>query len=171
MYLISTLFWQKEFAKLCKSFYFCLFKLSKFNFYNKSEKYINEFLEPFGLSSFQNRFVTKILLFIAKIGTINAAPIVLKKQIQLKECLNLNHNLRSNCALRFEVKRRFTKFGDNMFESIGAKLINKLTILNFYDNLITFKSVLFKNINLITEIFISVLPKFIFQLDFYFYLK
>ena len=168
---LALYFSKKSLQKLCKSFYFCLYKLFKFNFYNKSEKYINEFLEPFGISSFQNRFVTKILLFIAKIGTIKAAPIVLKKQIQLKECLNLNHNLRSNRALRVEVKRRFTKFGDNMFESIGAKLINKLIILNFYDNLITFKSVLFRNINLITEIFISVLPKFIFQLDFYFYLK
>jgi len=55
--------------------------------------------EPFGLSSFQNRFVTKILLFIAKIGKIKAPPIMIKKQIQLKECLNLNHNLRSNRAL------------------------------------------------------------------------
>jgi len=73
-------------------------------------------LEPFGLSSFQYRFITKILLFIAKIGTIKAAPIVLKKQIQLKECLNLD----------------ITKFGDNMFESFGAKLINKIEILNFY---------------------------------------
>jgi hypothetical protein len=96
--------------------------------------------EPFGLSSFQYRFVTKILLFIAKIGTIKAAPIVikLKKQIQLKECLNLDHNLRSNRALRVEIKRRFTKFGDNMFESIGAKLINSIDILNFYNNLFTF---------------------------------
>ena len=55
-----------------------------------------------------------------------------------------------------------------MFESIGAKLIKKFTILTFYDNLFTFKSILIRNINLITEIFISVLPKFIFQLDFYF---
>jgi hypothetical protein len=57
--------------------------------------------------------------------------------VQLKECLNLNHtNLRSNRALRVEIKRRFTKFGGyNMFESIGAKLINKIDILNFYDNL------------------------------------
>jgi len=128
-------------------------------------------LEPLGLSSFQYRFVTKILLFIAKIGTIKAAPIVLKKQIQLKECLNLDHNLRSNRALRVEIKRRFTKFGDNMFESIGAKLINKIDILNFYNNLFTFKTVLYRNINLIVEKFISVLPRFIFQLDFYFYLK
>ena len=76
--------------------------------------------QQLGLSSFQYRFVTKILLFIAKIGTIKAAPIVikLKKQIQLKECLNLNHNLRSNRALRVEIKRRFTKFGNNMFESL-----------------------------------------------------
>ena len=162
---------KKSLQKLCKSFYFCLFKLFKFNFYNKSEQYINEFLEPFGLSSFQYRFVTKILLFIAKIGTIKAAPIVLKKQIQLKECLNLDHNLRSNRALRVEIKRRFTKFGDNMFESIGAKLINKIDILNFYNNLFTFKTVLYRNINLIVEKFISVLPRFIFQLDFYFYLK
>ena len=116
-------------------------------------------------------FVTKILLFIAKIGTIKAAPIVLKKQIQLKECLNLDHNLRGNRALRVEIKRRFTKFGDNMFESIGAKLINKNDILNFYNNLFTFKIVLYGNINLIVEKFISVLPRFIFQLDFYFYLK
>ena len=76
-------------------------------------------------------------------------PIVLKKQIQLKELLNLNRNLRSNRALRVEVKRRFTKFGDNM--SIGAQLINNLIILNFYDNLVTFKSNLFRNINLITK--------------------
>jgi hypothetical protein len=95
-------------------------------------------LEPFGLNSFQYSFITKILLFIAKIGTIKAAPIVLKKQIQLNEFLNLNHNLRSNRALRVEIKRRFAKFGDNMFESIGAKLINKIDILNFYDNLFTF---------------------------------
>ena len=127
--------------------------------------------EPFGLSSFQYRFVTKILLFIAKIGTIKAAPIVLKKKIQLKECLNLDHNLRSKRALRVEIKKRFTKFGDNMFESIGAKLINKIDILNFYNNLFTFKTVLYRNINLIVEKFISVLPRFIFQLDFYFYLK
>jgi len=123
-------------------------------------------LEPFGLSSFQYRFVTKILLFIAKIGTIKAAPIVPKKQIQLKECLNLDHNLRSNRALRVEIKRRFTKFGDNMFESI-----NEINILNFYNNLFTFKTVLYGNINLIVEKFISVLPRFIFQFDFYFYLK
>jgi hypothetical protein len=129
------------------------------------------FLEPFGLSSFQYRFVTKILLFIAKIGTIKAAPIVLKKQIQLKECLNLDHNLRRNRALRVEIKKTFTKFGDNMFESIGSKLINKIDILNFYNNLFTFKTVLYRNINLIVEKFISVLPRFIFQLDFCFYLK
>jgi hypothetical protein len=94
-------------------------------FSKKSGKYINEFLEPFVLSSFQNRFVTKILLFIAKIGTIKASPIVLKKQIQLKECLNLNHNLRSNRELRVEIKRRFTKFGDNMFFVfwIGVRLL------------------------------------------------
>jgi hypothetical protein len=58
-----------------------------------------------------------------------------------------------------------------MFESIGAKLINKIDILNFYDNLFTFKTVLYRNINLIVEKFISVLSRFIFQLDFYFYLK
>ncbi len=38
-----------------------------------------------------------------------------------------------------------------MFESIGAKLINKIDILNFQDNLITFKTVLYRNINLIVE--------------------
>ena len=60
-----------------------------------------------------------------------------------------------------------------MFESIGAKLINKIDILNFYDNLFTFKTVLHRNVNLIVEKFIYVLPRFIFQLDFhfYFYLK
>jgi hypothetical protein len=58
-----------------------------------------------------------------------------------------------------------------MFESIGAKLINKIDILNFYNNLFTIKTVLYRNINLIVEKFISVLPRFIFQLDFYFYLK
>jgi hypothetical protein len=83
-----------------------------------------------------------------------------KKQIQIKECLNLNHNLRSNRALRVEKKRRFTKFGDNMFESIGAKLIKKIDILNFYDSLFTFKTVLYRNTNLIVEKFISVLPRF-----------
>jgi len=105
-------------------------------------------LEPFDLNSFQYRFITKILLFIAKIGTIKAALIVLKKQIQLKECQLLDHNLRSNRALRVEIKRRFTKFGNNMFESIGAKLINKIDILNFYYNLFTFKTVLYRNITL-----------------------
>ncbi len=150
--------------KLCKSFYFFLFKLFKFNLYNKSEQYINELLEPFGLSSFQYRFKTKILIFIA---TIKTAPIVLKKQIQLKECLILDHNLRSNRALRVEIKRRFTKFRNNMFESIGAKVINKIDILNCYNNLFTLKTVLYSNINLIVEKFIPVLLK----LDFYFYLK
>ena len=52
---------KKSFQKLCKSFYFFLFKLFKINFYNNSEQYINELLEPFGLSSFQYRFITKIL--------------------------------------------------------------------------------------------------------------
>jgi hypothetical protein len=37
------------------------------------------------------------------------------------------------------------------FGSIGAKLINKIDILNFYDNLFTFKTVLFRNINLIVK--------------------
>jgi hypothetical protein len=136
-------------------------------------KIVDEFFEPFGLSSFQNRFVTKISLFKAKIGTIKMSPIVLKKQIQLKECLNLNHNLRrSNRALRVEIKREDLKNLVTICSNLlAAKLINKLTILNFYDNLFTFKSILIRNINLITEIFISVLPKFIFQLDFYFYLK
>ena len=63
---------------------------------------------------------------------------LLKKQIQIKECHYLNHNLRSNRALRVEIKRRLTKFGNNMFESIGAKLINKIDILNFYYNLALF---------------------------------
>jgi hypothetical protein len=45
-----------------------------------------------------------------------------------------------------------------MFESVGAKLINNIEILNFYDNLFTFKTVLYRNINLIVDIFISVLP-------------
>ncbi len=73
---------------------------------------------------------------------INLKPnktVLLAKRInlKLKECLNLDHNLRSNRALRVEIKRRFTKFGDNMFESIGAKLINKIDILNcFLGNLI-----------------------------------
>jgi hypothetical protein len=53
-----------------------------------------------------------------------------------------------------------------MFGTIGAKLINKIDILNFYNNLFTFKTVLYRNINLILEKFISVLPRFIFQLDF-----
>ena len=101
-------------------------------------------MEPFGLGSFQYRFITKILLFIAKIGTIKAAPIVLKEQIQLRECLNLNHNLRSNRALRVEIKRKFTKFGDNMLESIGARLINKIDILTFYDDLCIY--ILYRNI-------------------------
>jgi len=63
-------------------------------------------------------------------------------------------------VLLVEIKRRFTKFGDNMFESIDAKLINKIDILNFYDNLFTLKTVLYRNINLIVEKFISVLPRF-----------
>jgi hypothetical protein len=58
-----------------------------------------------------------------------------------------------------------------MFESIGGKLINKIDILNFHDNLFTFKTVFYRNINLIVEKFISVLPRFIFQLDFYIYSK
>jgi hypothetical protein len=49
-------------------------------------------MEPFGLSSFQYLFVTKILLFIAKIGTIKAAPIVLKKQQQINN-KKMNHLL------------------------------------------------------------------------------
>ena len=91
-----------------------------------------------------------------------------KNRFNLKNVLSLDHNLRSNRALRVEIKRRFTKFGDNMFESIGAKLINKIDILNFYNNLFSFKTVLYRNINLIVEKFISVLPRFIFQLDFIF---
>ena len=50
-----------------------------------------------------------------------------------------------------------------MFESIGAKLINKIDVLNIFDNLFTFKTVLYRNINLIVEKFISVRPRFIFQ--------
>ncbi len=50
-----------------------------------------------------------------------------------------------------------------MFESIGAKLINKIDILNFYDNLFTLKTVLYRNINLVVEKFIPVLPRIIFQ--------
>ncbi len=87
-----------------------------------------------GLSSFQYRFTNKNLLFIAKIGTIKAAPIVLKKQIQLKECLNLDHNLRSNRALRVEIKKRLTNFGDNMFESIGATDNTVLNQVNQTEN-------------------------------------
>ncbi len=66
-----------------------------------------------------------------------------------------------------EIKRKFTKFGDNMLKSIDAKT----EILNFYDYLFTFKTVLYRNINLVVEKLISVLPRFIFLLDFYFYLK
>ncbi len=80
---------KKSLQKLCKSFYFCLFKLFKFNFYNKSEQYINEFLlKPFGLSLFQYRFVTKILLFIA----INLVQLK-QNQLYSKNRFNLKNAL------------------------------------------------------------------------------
>jgi exonuclease III len=161
---------KKLIQKLNKFYYICLFKLFKYNFYGLSCAQITERLSPFGLSSFTHRICTKILTFYAKIGSYATAPQGLKDMINLTRLDNQNYNLRSNNMLVVVNERLNNRFGEKMFSTFGAKLINSFKFLNFFNNFVTFKKDIFYNLNVIVDNFVNLFPNFNLDSNFYFFL-
>jgi hypothetical protein len=112
--------------KLCNCFYFCLFKLFKWNFdKSRSIDEINQFLLKFNLYSFQHRSFYRISMFIFKVY-FTQKPALLYAEIYKNALLPSNARTRNQIAHTNLVRVPFFKhkFGLNTFECFSANFIN-----------------------------------------------
>ena len=83
--------------KLCKSYYFCLFKLFKLNFRNLDCFIINNLLRDNNIFCFHHRIVFRTTTFLYKIiVNNNNAPLELKSLLKAQVINDNKYNLRSN---------------------------------------------------------------------------
>ena len=158
--------------KISKIYYFTLFKLFKFDFENLPNELINKLLEPHGLTSFHHRLIIRILVFTAKLASDKAAPIELKDELCMTELNNIHYNLRSNKTSKVLPNFSRTKFGGLMFKNKFGNIINKLKDLDFYSDLKSFKTNLFKDLDQIVNTIINSNKNINFDMNFkFFYAK
>jgi hypothetical protein len=167
---LSIYFHKTAIQKLCKSYYFCLFKLFKYKFFDKSHSLINSFLQKDNLFSFHHRLTSRLLTFIHKISFSPNSPFQLKEWLKPITVLNTSYNLRSNNKTVFVPKRTSTKFGDMTFFNFFCKYLNNINFLSFSKTFTVFLTQMNNSLDIYLFNLIDLIPKFNCNLDFYFYL-
>jgi len=121
---------------------------------------INNFLEGYGLFSFQHRLVLKLLTFSFKIYTNADSPPLLKSQLILNETRNISYDLR-NKGKFYDCTKASTRFGNLTFSHFFSKLINVACCELFTDKNVKFnffKCSIFNNINIIYSRIVGKIP-------------
>ena len=148
-YCISLLVYVNKYLikKLCKIYYFTLYRLFKIDVEGLPNETINKILKLYGLSSFHHRLISRIFVFTAKVGSETNSPVELKRDISLTELNNEFYNLRSNKTSTVLPNFSSTKFGGLMFKNKFGNLINNFKSLDFFSDLKIFKESLYKNLD------------------------
>ena len=161
--------------RMAKYYYMCLFKLFKWKFEFKSNEQINKELEKYGLMSFHNRLVYRLLTFTSKVKILEK-PIELSASINKFKEINTRHNLRSNKQKTIFIEKTNTKYGDITFKTIIGKLLNHLSKNENHaifalesSSLKIAKQMIGKNINKLTEETVKIIKKFNFEINFSFF--
>ena len=150
--------------KLSDSYYFCLFKLFKFNFVNnKKTKFetpndVNNKLKDCGLMSFGHRVLYGALKFGFKIIHNKNVPPLLKEQLKLST--NEGVATRSKQCLSIIMNNYTNDHAKKSFNYVFATLFNHLKInlnIRIFEQ---FKDEINTNINIYFDIFIKSFSKF-----------
>ena len=145
--------------KLANCFYLALYKLFKFNYNSFDPIVVNNFLEKYGLFSFQHRVILKLFSFSHKILNNCNSPTGLSSQLKKNSSLNKNYNLRNKD--KFFIPSINKNCGEDTFAYFFSNLFNKF--LKEDDFLLKskfFTRRIFNNINLIFNDFLVLFPKF-----------
>ena len=111
-------------------------------------------------------------MFTAKLASDKAAPIELKDELCMTELNNIHYNMRSNKTSKVLPNFSRTKFGGLMFKNKFGNIINKLKDLDFYSDLKSFKTNLFKDLDQIVNTIINSNKNINFDMNFkFFYAK
>jgi len=150
-------------------YYLCLFRLFGFKFLNLDCNIGNDLLFNDYVFSFHHRIVFRITSFLFKILYSWNSPPELKSWLKADKLQDLNHNLRSNGRELVVPAFSKTKFGDLRFRNIFANYINFYKHFNLNMSFQEFKKKFFLNLNSYANTFLSLIPKFHVNLDFYFF--
>jgi hypothetical protein len=166
---LTIYFHNTAIRKLCKMYYLCLFKLFGFKFLNLDCNIVNDLLFNDYIFSFHHRIVFRITSFLFKILYSWNSPPELKSWLKADKLQDLNHNLRSNGRELVVPAFSKTKFGDLRFRNIFANYVNFYKLFNLNMSFQEFKKKFFLNLNSYVNTFLSLIPKFHVNLDFYFF--
>jgi hypothetical protein len=159
-------FSKKAVTRLAKAYYFCLSKLLRFNFINRSTNEIEDMLTRHALHSFHHRIVWKLTKFAHDIKHSYCAPSELKGYIS-KEPKEHHYILRES-TIQVLTQDAKTNHGDWTFANFFARFYNKVDsgffTLSTISSLIDHYSP--KESTIITA-FIKHFAKFNFTLNFY----
>ena len=109
--------------KLANCFYLALYKLFKFNYNSFDPIVVNNFLEKYGLFSFQHRVILKLFSFSHKILNNCNSPTGLSSQFKKNSSLNKNYNLRNKD--KFFIPSINKNCGEDTFAYFFSNLFNK----------------------------------------------
>jgi hypothetical protein len=166
---LTIYFHNTAIRKLCKMYYLCLFKLFGFKFLNLDCNIVNDLLFNDYIFSFHHRIVFRITSFLFKILYSWNSPPELKSWLKADKLQDLNHNLRSNGRELVVPAFSKTKYGDLRFRNIFANYVNFYKLFNLNMSFQEFKKKFFLNLNSYVNTFLSLIPKFHVNLDFYFF--
>jgi hypothetical protein len=166
---LSIYFHNTAIRKLCKMYYLCLFKLFGFKFLNLDCNTVNDLLFNNYIFSFHHRIVFRITSFLFKIMYSWNSPHELKSWLKADKLYDSNHNLRSNGRELVVPAFSKSKFGDLRFRNIFANYVNFYKLYNLNVSFYDFKKQFFLNLNSYVNTFLTLLPKFNVNLDFYFF--
>jgi len=161
--------------RMCNCYNYCLFKLFKFKNESKSNEELNNynnFLEKYGLSTFEHRLLMKFSVFIHRIVNNISAPTSLKERIskndvdstdrrstlrkrtqnplthKVQPILSRHHNAVSEPSIT-------SRFGERTFDYFFSKLINNIITTEINESFRFFRTIVFNNINLLFLKFIG----------------
>jgi hypothetical protein len=97
------------------------------------------------------------------------SPHELKSWLKSDKLYDSNHNLRSNGRELVVPAFSKSKFGDLRFRNIFANYVNFYKLYNLNVSFYDFKKQFFLNLNSYVNTFLTLLPKFNVNLDFYFF--
>jgi hypothetical protein len=128
---LSIYFAKTTMLKLCNCFYYCLFKLFKWNFNDKTTNDIHLILKDFNLFSFQHRNFYRISMLIFKIYFKQQPPLLYQL---ILDNVNTNNRpatrsqtkLSSRPLMRIPVPKN--KFGKSTIGFIMCSFINKFFV-------------------------------------------
>ena len=106
--------------KLANCFYLSLYKLFKFNYNTLDPIIVNNFLERYGLFSFQHRVIHKLFSFSHKILNNCNSPTGLSSQFQKNSSLDKCYNLRN--LDKFYIPSRNKNCGEDTFAYFFSNL-------------------------------------------------